>query len=479
MTTSSLRNGLFTVVSVWVITSARLLAVPPAIVSVSPDRGSTDGGTLVTITGTGFTGTTGVFFDSALGTGLVIVDDTTIRVNTPAHVAGAALVRVVDNEGTAIFDSFTFGSVPIVLDDSYTTQFNTPLDVPAPGVLANDDSNGGGDVTVALVADVSAGTLSLNANGGFTYTPPGGFLGSVTFSYRATNPAGDSRVAYASILITPATGPQPPQDLRVAAMDGNNVTFRWTPSPFGVAATSFIIEGGINPAPEALAVIPVGAAPTATLVVPSGTFYIRVKAVNSDGISGPSNEIRIFVNQPVPPATPENLLALANGADVVLTWRNNLSAGNPASIAVDVTGATVASLTLPSSSETFAFSGVPAGTYTFAVREVNASGSSAQSNSVTLTFPATCTGAPLTPASFVAYRVGNTLFIVWQPGATGPAPTSYVVNVTGSFTGAFPTTARQLSGSVGPGTYSFTVTAVNPCGFSAPTATRSVTVPLS
>jgi hypothetical protein len=49
--------------------------------------------------------------------------------------------------------------------------------------------------------------------------------------------------------------------------------------------------------------------------------------------------------------------------------------------------------------------------------------------------------------------------------------------VTGSFVGSFPTTARTLSGTVGPGTYTLSVIATNPCGTSAPTAGQTVTLP--
>ena len=96
---------------------------------------------------------------------------------------------------------------------------------------------------------------------------------------------------------------------------------------------------------------------------------------------------------------------------------------------------------------------------------------------MTLTFPGPCSGAPQTPINFLAYKVGGTIFIVWDPAATGPAPTSYVVNVGGSFFGSLPTVARELSGAPGPGSYSLSVTAINACGASAPTATQTVVIP--
>jgi predicted phage tail protein len=119
---------------------------------------------------------------------------------------------------------------------------------------------------------------------------------------------------------------------------------------------------------------------------------------------------------------------------------------------------------------------VPDGTYTFSVRAVNAAGSSGSSNPVTLTFPTRCSGSPHTPINFFASVSGNTVTLNWQAAATGAAAARYEVNVTGSFTGRLPTTARTLGGVVGPGTYNVSVRAANACGNSRFTAVQTVTV---
>jgi hypothetical protein len=128
-------------------------------------------------------------------------------------------------------------------------------------------------------------------------------------------------------------------------------------------------------------------------------------------------------------------------------------------------------------SDAFNFANVPSGTYTLALRATNASGSSAQSNPVTLTFPGPCSGAPLAPSNFLAYRIGNLIKVLWDPATAGPAPTAYVLTVSGAFVGTFPTTGRQLMGTVGAGSYNFNVTATNACGASPATATQTVVVP--
>jgi hypothetical protein len=120
---------------------------------------------------------------------------------------------------------------------------------------------------------------------------------------------------------------------------------------------------------------------------------------------------------------------------------------------------------------------VPPGTYTMAVRSLNASGPSAPSETVTLTFPGACSGAPQVPTSFLATKAGSTITVIWAPPAAGPAPTGYVLRVTGAFVGELPTTARRLSGAVGQGTYHLSVRATNPCGESVDTAVETVSIP--
>jgi len=96
---------------------------------------------------------------------------------------------------------------------------------------------------------------------------------------------------------------------------------------------------------------------------------------------------------------------------------------------------------------------------------------------VSLTFPDACSGAPQPPANFVGYKIGSTVYVLWDAPTSGVAPTGYVLNVTGAFAGSFPTTGRSMSGVVGPGTYNLSVVATNPCGSSAASPVQVVTVP--
>src|SRR5690606_10070669 len=154
-----------------------------------------------------------------------------------------------------------------------------------------------------------------------------------------------------------------------------------------------------------------------------------------------------------------------NGTTLGLAWRNTFGGGAPSGLVLDVTGALTTSIPI-GVSESFAFTGVPGGNYTLRLRAANAAGMSSASNPVSVSFPGMCSGAPAPPERFLVYRLGSTAHVIWEPASTGAAPASYVVHVSGSFVGAFPTAGRSVSSPIGPGTYHVSVTAVNACGTS-------------
>ncbi|MFN7977269.1 MAG: Ig-like domain-containing protein [Vicinamibacterales bacterium] len=367
-------------------------------------------------------------------------------------------------------------AVPTTVADSYSTPFNTPLNIAAPGVLANDAANGA-SMTAALVSNVAHGALALNANGGFTYTPTTGYSGADSFTYRATNSAGPGNTVTVSLTVdaVPA-GPQPPSNFRITGMIGNTVSMAWTLPTTGPAPIALQLEGGLTPG-SVLGVLPLGPTPGVTVALPTGSFFIRMRTITASGVSGPSNEITANINVPVAPSAPSNLLGLVNGNALALTWTPTFGGGAPSGAILDVSGPVSASLPL-GNVETFTYPAVPAGTYTFSVRQTNATNTSAGSNAVTLTFPGACSGAPQAPRNFAAFNSGGVLNVIWDHPASGPAPTAYTLTVGGSFVGAFPVAGRSfVVPGVPPGTYTFSVTAANACGASAPTATQAVTFP--
>jgi hypothetical protein len=269
---------------------------------------------------------------------------------------------------------------------------------------------------------------------------------------------------------------QPPTGLHVDSVVGNRVTLRWTAPPAGTPPTGYVLRGGVNPG-EVAASIPTGSVdPLFTFDAPTGAFFIRMHTSAGSALSGPSNEVPLVVNVPLPPSPPSGLLAVVSGSTLGMSWRNTFQGGAATGLALDVTGAVTTSLPL-GLAETFSFAGVPSGTYTLSLRATNAGGASPPSNSVTLTFPGPCSGAPQPPADFLATKAGNVITVRWNPPAGGTAATSYVLNVSGAFVGSIPTGGRSLFGAVGNGSYTLSVVAMNACGASAGTAPVTVTVP--
>ena len=92
---------------------------------------------------------------------------------------------------------------PVAGDDSFSTSEDQPLTVAAPGTLGNDSDTDGDSLTAVLVNGPSNGTLSLSANGSFTYTPNAAFNGTDSFTYKANDGALDSNVATVEIVVAP------------------------------------------------------------------------------------------------------------------------------------------------------------------------------------------------------------------------------------------------------------------------------------
>lgn len=92
--------------------SANGTAAAPTVTGVSPASGQAAGGDIVTVTGTGFTGATGVAFGPAPATNLIVAGDTTLTVTSPLGTAGTTVdVTVITPAGTSAAtpaDKFTY-----------------------------------------------------------------------------------------------------------------------------------------------------------------------------------------------------------------------------------------------------------------------------------------------------------------------------------------------------------------------------------
>ncbi|MGD9201352.1 MAG: Ig-like domain-containing protein, partial [Chitinispirillia bacterium] len=94
---------------------------------------------------------------------------------------------------------------PTANNDNYSTNEDTPLNVTAPGLLSNDNDVDGDTLTAILVeaVDPLKGTLLLNSDGSFLFTPIAHFNGTATFTYQAFDGMVNSNLAAVTITVNP------------------------------------------------------------------------------------------------------------------------------------------------------------------------------------------------------------------------------------------------------------------------------------
>ncbi|MGY3117865.1 hypothetical protein ACVWXQ_001802 [Bradyrhizobium sp. S3.14.4] len=95
----------------------------PTVTSISPTTGPQTGGTVVTVTGTGFTGATAVTFGATAATSFTVSSSTSITATSPAGTSTVDL-RVTNPGGTSATsaaDQFTYVATPAVTSLSPTS----------------------------------------------------------------------------------------------------------------------------------------------------------------------------------------------------------------------------------------------------------------------------------------------------------------------------------------------------------------------
>lgn len=114
---------------------------------------------------------------------------------------------VSDGQGGTTTGSVTLSiaanMAPVAADVSYDVDEDGTLSVLAAGILANDTDAEGHALKASLLNDVSNGSLVLNEDGSFSYTPDANFNGSDSFTYMASDSNGGTDTATVTIAVTP------------------------------------------------------------------------------------------------------------------------------------------------------------------------------------------------------------------------------------------------------------------------------------
>ena len=121
------------------------------------------------------------------------------------NYAADGVQGAIDSEPSNQVTITAINSALVAGPDVYATTQNTPLTVAAPGVLGNDgDEDSPVTLQASLVSGPAHGTVVLNVDGSFTYTPAANFSGVDGFTYRPA--AGSSVVGTVTITVTPVVG---------------------------------------------------------------------------------------------------------------------------------------------------------------------------------------------------------------------------------------------------------------------------------
>jgi Ca2+-binding RTX toxin-like protein len=132
---------------------------------------------------------------------------------TVAPNASAVTLTILDQPPPA-----PVNQAPVANPDSYNVAIGTVLTVPATGLLANDSDADGNALTAVLVTPPSQGTLTLNPNGSFNYSPNAGFSGPDSFTYQANDGTANSSPTTVNLTVSAA----PPNGNPLLGTAGND-----------------------------------------------------------------------------------------------------------------------------------------------------------------------------------------------------------------------------------------------------------------
>jgi hypothetical protein len=291
-------------------TATMTYVAPPTFTSISPVAGPTDGGTLVTIRGTGFTDATSVEIGGVTATGLTIVSDTQLTVVTPAHVADLSDVKVISDFGDVTqSNAYRYALAPTITGVS-----------PASGI-----SLGGTTVTIdganfTGATEVRFGTtpgtsLDIVRDVQITVVSPAG-TGTVQ-DITVIGPGGETTILGAWDYISPPTAPR---NLRQLNKARGSMTFTWSVpiSNGGAAITGYTVQYRKSSASTWKTKSALQAGRTVTLSrLRDGVRYdVRVAAQN--GQLG--TYATLTATTPAIPAAPTRASAKVRGKVVTMKW---------------------------------------------------------------------------------------------------------------------------------------------------------------
>jgi len=188
----------------------------PTVTSITPNTGTTAGGTAVTITGTGFlTGAT-VTLGGTAATSVNVAGGTSITATTPAHAAGAVSVAVTntDAQSGSLNNGYTYTTsnpaptITSITPNTGTVSGGTSVTIGGTGFLAGATVSLGGTAATAVIVvgskSITATTPAHTAGAvSVVVTNTDGQSGTLTNGYTYTTGTGGAPIAF--VQVTAAT----------------------------------------------------------------------------------------------------------------------------------------------------------------------------------------------------------------------------------------------------------------------------------
>jgi len=462
------------------VTPAGVPAAPTNVVAVAGSGQATIVFTAPASNGASITGYTATSSPGGI-TGTSVGNNTVIVVTGLTNgVNYTFTVTATNSAGTSAVSNASNSATPATVPSAPTNVVGVSGNGQATITFTAPSSNGGANITGYLATASPGGATGVSSGTNPTITISGLTNGvSYTFTVTATNSAGVSTPSSPSNAITPATVPSAPTN--VVGFGGNglvNLTFTAPTSNGGSSVTGYTATAN----PSGVTGVSNGDNTNITIVgLTNGVSYtFTVTATNGAGTGAPSTPSNA-VTPATAPSSPFNVVGVGGNGQATLTFSVPTSNGGSPITGYTATASPGGATGVSSGTNTtITISGLTNGVnYTFTVTATNSAGVSTPSNPSNAVTPATVPSAPTNVIGFGGNGQASLTFTAPTSNG-GSSITGYTATASpGGFTGVSNgnNTNITIVGLTNGVNYTFTVTATNGAGVSAPSSPSNFVTP--